>query len=338
MVQQPFAMIPKIPTANDLIEIAYRRSIKVSPPIPFRASRIIRVKRLSEARIRALSDILCSKLNSIYKLFPSSKLLHPFYKALLEILIPLNQYDNLRRKLRSSVKIIRRISNEYIQKIKQASTVEEVQKLRKEAYGRILSVIKRIKKHLYLLEEVRATLHKVPSIDPQELIIVVAGYPNVGKSTFVSKISTAKPKIAEYPFTTTEIIVGHIVLNNLRIQIIDTPGLLDRPLSERNNIERMAIAAIQYLADSIIFILDPSETSGYPLKEQLSLLEEIKNTFPQTPILPVLNKIDVASLNQILLCEKALNMNLLKMVAKDGKGVHEVLSYAVKLALKSKSP
>jgi len=332
MVQQPFSKVPEIPSAESLIDVAVRRSLKASPSVPLQAPRILKVKRIAEARIRSLGDILCSKLNSIYAALPSLRDLHSFYKSLLGLVVEYEDYSKARNRLKASQRIIRKLIKEYSNKVRGAATPEDVTRIRREAYGRILSVIRRIKKQLDLLEEVRKALHKVPSVDPQGVIVVVAGYPNVGKSTFVSKVSTAKPKIAEYPFTTTEIIVGHLTLNNFRVQVIDTPGLLDRPIYKRNRIERMAIAAIEHLADSIVFIIDPSETSGYTIEEQLSLLNEIKSTFKNTPIILALNKVDVSSPSQIKACEDALGAPLFKMVAKDGVGIREVLNEAIKLA------
>ena len=332
MVQQPFSRVPEIPSAEALIDIAYRRSLKASPSIPLQAPRIVKMKRLAEARIRSLGDFLCSKLNSIYAALPSSRDLHPFYRTLLGLVVKFEDYNKARSKLKASQRIIRKLVREYTTKVREAASPADVGKIRREAYGRILSVIRRIRKQLELLEKVRKSLYKVPSVDPEGVIIVVAGYPNVGKSTFVDQVSTAKPKIAEYPFTTTEIVVGHLTLNALRVQVIDTPGLLDRPIYKRNKIERMAIAAIEHLADSIIFILDPSETSGYTIEEQLSLFKEIKNTFKTTPIIPVLNKVDISTKDQVKRCEDALGASLFKMVAKDGVGVHEVLLEAIRLA------
>jgi len=46
-------------------------------------------------------------------------------------------------------------------------------------------------------------------VSEDEFTVVVAGYPNVGKSSFIRLVSTAEPEIAAYPFTTKGVIVGH---------------------------------------------------------------------------------------------------------------------------------
>jgi len=139
--------------------------------------------------------------------------------------------------------------------------------------------------------------------------VVIAGYPNVGKSSLIRQLSTAKPEIAQYPFTTKQIYVGHIEktvhYEKKKYQIIDTPGLLDRPLSERNNIEKQAIAALRHLADLIVFIFDPSGTSGYQMNEQILMLDNIKKLFSDVPFIIVENKLDIkntGSSNQKISC------------------------------------
>ena len=63
------------------------------------------------------------------------------------------------------------------------------------------------------------------------------------------------------------------------IQMVDTPGLLDRPLYERNDIELQAILALNYLANLILFIIDASEFCGYTIDEQINLFKEIRELF-----------------------------------------------------------
>ncbi len=140
----------------------------------------------------------------------------------------------------------------------------------------------------------RDAVKNLPDIRPDEPAIVVAGYPNVGKSSFVNAITRADNEIAHYPFTTTGIHVGHFERNRIRYQIVDTPGLLDRPATERNDIERQAVSAIEHLADIILFMTDASEACGYPLADQLALRDDVIERFREReiPVLTVNNKSD----------------------------------------------
>ncbi len=186
-----------------------------------------------------------------------------------------------------------------MKKIKTVKSPEEAGKVRRHVFGRIASIMNQIDDKLTFLEETRLRIKEIPSVK-EMFTVVVAGYPNVGKSTFVRNISSAEPKVDVYPFTTKEIHVGHTYLEGKgSIQIIDTPGILDRPISKRNKIEKQAILALKHLANSIIFLLDPSETCGYSLKNQLHLFHEIKKLFKEVPLVPVLNKIDLSERSKV---------------------------------------
>jgi nucleolar GTP-binding protein len=118
-------------------------------------------------------------------------------------------------------------------------------------------------------------------------VVIIAGLPNVGKSSLLSRITGSTPEIKPYPFTTKGLMTGY--WNG--IQFIDTPGLLDRPMEDRNEIEKQAITAIAELGDLIIYVFDASESAG-DIDTQLSLFKEISERFNK-PVIKVINKIDI---------------------------------------------
>lgn len=61
--------------------------------------------------------------------------------------------------------------------------------------------------------------------------------------------------------------------------MIDTPGILDHPLEERNVIEMQAVTALAHLRAAVLYFLDVSEQCGHSLEEQLSLFNSIKPLF-----------------------------------------------------------
>jgi nucleolar GTP-binding protein len=183
-------------------------------------------------------------------------------------------------------------------------------------------VLKRLEPRLETIQQAAKEYRRFPSIRLKLPVIVVAGFPNVGKSSFVTIISSAQPEVAEYPFTTKGISVGYFPLEPLGGQILDLPGLLDRPMVERNPIEQRAIAAIQYLADCIIFLVDPTWTCGYELTSQFSLFQEIQNTFPSVEVFPLLNKIDIASEEEVARATKLLGVESVPLISTlTGEGV-----------------
>ncbi|PHQ44841.1 GTP-binding protein, partial [Halorubrum sp. C3] len=184
------------------------------------------------------------------------------------------------------------LRDEYTTKIRN-SDVDTARKHRKQAFARMADVMDQIEDDLRYIGDSRDQLKVLPEINPDEPAIVVAGYPNVGKSSFVNRVTRASNQIAEYPFTTKGVQIGHFDRNHVRYQIVDTPGLLDRPEDERNDIERQAVSALEHLADAVVFVIDPSGDCGYPLDVQLELHEEVRELFgADVPLLTVANKHD----------------------------------------------
>jgi len=87
--------------------------------------------------------------------------------------------------------------------------------------------------------------------------------------------------------------------NYVRWQVIDTPGILDHPLEDRNTIEMTAITALAHLPASVLFVLDISEMCGYTLPVQVALFHSIKPLFRNRPLLILLNKTDLRKMSDL---------------------------------------
>lgn len=109
----------------------------------------------------------------------------------------------------------------------------------------------------------------------------------------MNKVTRADVDVQPYAFTTKALFVGHMDHRYLRWQVVDTPGILDRPLEERNTIEMQAITALAHLRCCILYFLDISEQCGYTLDQQLRLFESIKPLFSNKQVIMVANKTDV---------------------------------------------
>ena len=75
--------------------------------------------------------------------------------------------------------------------------------------------------------------------------------------------------------------------------MVDTPGLLDRPMSERNRIEMQAIAALEHIGDALLFLVDATEGSTSSLEEQEHLLSEVKQLMSERPMIVIYSKSDI---------------------------------------------
>ena len=282
--------IPTISTADELIDRAFRKAAKVQ--IADR-ERLYRLKKSSIAKLQSVSQMLDSTLSSYVKAFPSFDELHPFRKELLDLLLDLDRLKKSLGALDWARKKILEIAGEELTKMRHNLDLQVIDRRREAAYGRIASVMRQIRKDLDFLIDARDRIRKLPTIFPESPTAVIAGYPNVGKSMLVSRLSTAKPQVAPYPFTTKGIIVGHFTYKWRKYQVIDTPGLLDRPLAERNEIELQAILALRHLADVLVFLIDPTGESGASVETQHELLEQVRGDFPKADLIVVETKADL---------------------------------------------
>jgi nucleolar GTP-binding protein len=310
--------IPTILTSDELLDKAFKKASSVQVVVKGKK----RKRKLAQAKVKKASGTISSTLNRYIKAFPSFDNLSIFYYELYDVSLGI---DDLKKSLGAMDwcrKSVMKIGNDSARDIAREKGKEEIRKLVNSAYGRMSSIVKQIADDLLFLNEARVVLNKSPQIDLEKPTIVIAGAPNVGKSLLIGKISSAKPKVASYPFTTKGISVGHFEKDGIRFQIIDTPGLLDRELELRNEMELKATLALRHLANVIVFILDPTEYCGYTLDSQFSILSGIREAFPGIEILEVENKSDIMRTD-------SENM---KISALSGEGVEDLRNLAASLA------
>ena len=310
----PFIGLKYIPNTKELLDVAFARASKITLP-KSKKSPYVRAREREIAKLKKVNDILTTRLEEVVKRFPNFDIIHPFYRTLADTVVTIDDIRQALASVTSAVRIIRNIIKESNQKLRRAKTPSEARNLRAAAYGRISSVMRRINSRLMVIRQAALEYRRFPSVDLQLPVVVIAGFPNVGKSSLVSILSTATPEVAEYPFTTKKISVGHIHLDSAEGQILDVPGLLDRPMVDRNPIEQRAIAAIQYLADLIIFLIDPTLTCGYELPSQVTLFNEVSKTFPEVEIFPIINKMDIASPAEVQRARNLIDSNDIPIIS-----------------------
>jgi nucleolar GTP-binding protein len=276
-----FEHIPTVPTADEILDRSFRRAAK-------KMKEKTNKDRANEEFVRAVGAAVHDRLVYIIRGFPEFDQIPRFYREMADILFGMDRIKQSLGAVGWAAKHTKMVGN---QLAVQSRKSEDTTMVRKRTVARLASMVHQIDKDLHFLNEVRNVLRKLPHVE-DACTIVIAGYPNVGKSSFIRHVSSAAPEIASYPFTTKGIIVGHRIVGRERIQFVDTPGILDRPAEERNAIERQALSAMMNVADIILFILDPSEHCGYPMEVQLNLLEEVKGLI-DVPLVVVSNKSDI---------------------------------------------
>jgi GTP-binding protein len=166
----------------------------------------------------------------------------------------------------------------------------------------------------------------------------LVGYPNAGKSTLISRISAARPKIADYPFTTLQPNLGVVVVgeepNDVSFVVADIPGLIEGAHTGAGlgtqflrHIERTRL---------LVHLVDISDSSGRPdpAKDYAVITNELASFgagLEQKPVLVAASKIDVANKDKLAklrrYCKKH-TLPLYPISAVTGEGI-EKLKYAV---------
>jgi len=304
--------IPTVPTSQELLDKAFRKSVRAragkSPGLT-----------AEKAMILTASNILADNLRAVVRRFPNLDEIDPFYAETIDIVVGLDQLKMSLASVSWAATKIHQLSRAAIAKMPR---VPDAKAVRKQTFGRAASIMREIRSDLDFLNHARNTINAFPALG-DEPTILVAGYPNVGKSSFVAFVTSATPEIALYPFTTKGIVVGHITYRDERYQIVDLPGLLDRPLFKRNPIELQAISALKHLGDVILFIVDPSDTSGYAVADQLNLLNELRSRV-DLPFIVAANKTDLGTTEPV---EESF-----KISTKSGEGIAQVLKASIDLA------
>lgn len=154
------------------------------------------------------------------------------------------------------------------------------------------------------------------------------GMPNAGKSTFLAATSNARPKIADYPFTTLVPNLGVVGIDNVEFVVADIPGLIEGA-SEGRGLGDMFLGHVERCA-VLLHLVDG--TSGDPMADYSTIIEELENyggDLASKPRLTVLNKIDALDAEEraFLLDEmKAVVLGpVMLMSGVTSEGVPEVL-------------
>jgi nucleolar GTP-binding protein len=328
--------IAPVPTSQEFLDIVLSRTQRRLPTQIRAGFKISRIRAFYIRKVKYTSETFAEKLSAILDGFPRLADIHPFHKDLLNTLYDADHFRIALGQLNTAKGLIETVARDYVRLLKYGQSLFQCKQLKRAALGRMATICKRLKDPLLYLEQVRQHLGRLPSIDPNTRTLLICGYPNVGKSSFLKGISRADVDVQPYAFTTKSLFVGHFDYKMLRFQAIDTPGILDHPLEEMNTIEMQSITAIAHLRSAILYFMDLSEQCGYSVHAQMALFQSIKPLFANKLVFIVINKIDVmrpehldeetqAKLQELL---KSGNVELLQLSCTTTEGLMNVRNAA----------
>ncbi|WP_436935948.1 NOG1 family protein [Halovenus marina] len=318
-MSHPFEELPNTPFGDELIDQAFSRAA--------RAGRAKSGIDAQQSMLLTAANIISDNLENVVTGWPDFDALDPFYRDLADAIVSVDEMRKHLNEISWASEKATDIRHEYEGRLYDSDT-DTARKLRKQAFARLADVVEEVESDLEAVMDARQELRDLPDIRPDEPTIVVAGYPNVGKSSFVNSVTRATNEEASYPFTTTGIQIGHITHEHIRYQLVDTPGLLDRPPEDRSEIEAQAVSALTHAADAVLVVLDPTGECGYPLDVQRELRDDIEGRF-DAPVITVYNKLDrFAETPSVDRSDVDADADFLMSVV-EGEHVDEVLQAAI---------
>uniref|UniRef100_A0A3B3XG46 Nucleolar GTP-binding protein 1 n=1 Tax=Poecilia mexicana TaxID=48701 RepID=A0A3B3XG46_9TELE len=323
-----FKKIMVVPTAKEFIDVTLSKTQRKTPTVIHKHYQIHRIRHFYMRKVKFTQQNYHDRLTQILTDFPKLDDIHPFYADLMNVLYDKDHYKLALGQINIARNLIDNVAKDYVRLMKYGDSMYRCKQLKRAALGRMCTILKRQKSSLEYLEQVRQHLSRLPSIDPNTRTLLLCGYPNVGKSSFINKVTRADVDVQPYAFTTKSLFVGHMDYRYLRWQVVDTPGILDHPLEERNTIEMQAITALAHLRAAVLYVMDPSEQCGHTLQEQLELFNNIRPLFANKPLIVVANKCDVKKISELpeenQACDRLLAQRVNTKIK--GKKVHDVLN------------
>jgi GTP-binding protein len=162
------------------------------------------------------------------------------------------------------------------------------------------------------------------------------GFPNAGKSTLISVISSAKPKIADYPFTTLIPNLGVVKLKDHKSCVMaDIPGLIEGAHSGAG----LGVSFLRHIERTRIFLhlVDVSDMADDAVARYLKIRRELGMyssdllSKPETVVATKLDSVtDKTRLDMLENYCKANNIDFIKISSVTGKGIRKLLNYLSK--------
>ncbi|KAL6505571.1 hypothetical protein OROHE_022950 [Orobanche hederae] len=344
-----FQKLPMVMPSVDILYSALRKSKRVSATKGI-ANAAKRERNKGAKQLDALMKELAVPLRTYKENFPNKTILHPYERSLVELTLGDGNYEEVLGKVDTLRKQVVSVGKEH------ASLCAKVSLTKREAGERLSEGMKKIEEvfnnkgkavdELLHIAKDRTqigigswskiktkTLRAMPVVDLETPTLCLVGAPNVGKSSLVRLLSTGKPEVCNYPFTTRGILMGHITLSYQNFQVTDTPGLLRRHDEDRNNLEKLTLAVLSHLPTAVLYVHDLSGECGKSPSDQFIIYKEIKERFGNHLWLDVVSKCDLLNESPVVFITEDFSDNNVELAKYRRMGPDGALRVSVKTEL-----
>lgn len=283
-----FQTLPVVESSKALLDIAFRTARRKGQERDLKGSWIEIIRKKESLKIDIIQYALSSRLRIYLETFPKELELPPFYVRLLHLTVDYVTFKKSMGALSWAIQKLQFFQREYVARINKTSDAVKIRESSRQFYGRVSSILKQIDPNLEYLEHCRKIMKSYPDVKDM-FTVCVYGFPNVGKTTLLNKLTGTKAKTAAYAFTTKSINAGYFTIDDHTAQVLDVPGTLARP-EKMNIIEQQAELVLEQLATVVIYVFDLSGYSGYSLEKQEELFQKIGK---HKKVLVYVSKVDV---------------------------------------------
>jgi len=289
-----FQKIAPVDQATQILDIAFRKAREKGKNKALHGNWLQKIRSKESLKLDFIKDRINTTLEKIIADFPKYIELPQFYQKLMPLTLDVDKFRISLGKLNQATRNIFKLHKTFVSAITKSTTKEEINSLSTQFYGRLSSIIKKINPHLLDLEKYRRIMRNYPDIK-EMFTVCIYGFPNVGKSTLLNKLTTSKAEVAAYAFTTKSINAGYLKVGEQKVQILDVPGTLARK-EKMNNIELQAELVAKDVANIIIYVFDLTENCGYSVKKQEQLYNNLSKN---KEILVYLSKKDLLDAKKV---------------------------------------
>jgi|Transcript_9400 nucleolar GTP-binding protein len=244
--------VPRVSPSDDILCSSLKRAARVTPTKGLKVP-LLKERNRSSKQLDALTTLLCKPLSDYIAGFPRSERLHPFERDLLELTFQHGQYQSTLRQINLLRKGLLRIGKQEAARAAKAGSPKEAIDIRLTGFSELQRHFKRGSHVIDELNEIAKIIRRLPVAELQTPMVALVGAPNVGKSSLVRVLSSGTPEVSNYPFTTRGIKMGHLFIENDRVLVTDTPGLLWRPVWTREHTEHFNTLHFKVQAENLKF-------------------------------------------------------------------------------------
>ncbi|KAH7289275.1 hypothetical protein KP509_31G067600 [Ceratopteris richardii] len=270
-----FQHLPMVSCANELLGCALKKARNVGPTKGI--GNIAKRERNKGAKqLDALTKELALPLRTYVEKFPKKQQLHPYEYSLIDLTFGTGKYEEVLDRVNALRKKVLDVGKNYASLCAKSTSKRDAEEILKEGFSKLEEHYQKNGVVVDELLNIAKVLRAMPVFNVKVPTLCLVGAPNVGKSSLVRVLSTGKPEVCNYPFTTRGISMGHIFVHTDVYQVTDTPGLLKRPDEERNNMEKLTLAALSYLPTAVLYVHDLTGECGVKVYDQLLIATNAK--------------------------------------------------------------